>query len=231
MIEKKQSYKYQVYEKIKEDIITGVYLQGQVFNERKLSESLGISRTPVREALQMLNIDGWIVEEPYKGSVVRTFDIDYVMNVQKVRQVLEILAIEDTISNIDDRCIEELERIINRQEQSLTNYDSTEFMELDRELHEKIYSFSKNDVLLKLLSNLNDIIRYFGIKVLTVPERSKLTFEEHKVIVDAIKRRDLNLAKKAMEKHMTMTTQAIYKYTMESKNVSLDAINNKKTEK
>ena len=80
MIEKNVSYKYKIYEKIKEDIITGVYSQGEVLNERQLSETLGVSRTPIREALQLLSFDGWVVKEPYKGTVVRTFDIDYVMN-------------------------------------------------------------------------------------------------------------------------------------------------------
>lgn len=217
MIEKQLNYKYKVYEKIKEDIITGVYPQGELLNERKLAEIMGISRTPVREALQMLEIDGWVINEVYKGAVVRTFDIDYVTNVQKVRRALETLAIEDTISNIEDAGIKELEDIISRQEESLKYYNPSAFMKLDRELHEKIYSFSKNDILLKLLNNLNDIIRYFGIKVLSVPERSVTTLEEHKAVVDAIKNKDMESAKKAMEHHMTMTTEAIYKYTMASK--------------
>lgn len=213
MIEKQLSYKYKVYEKIKEDIITGVYSQGEVLNERKLAEVLGISRTPIREALQMLEIDGWVINEVYKGAVVRTFDIDYVTNVQKVRRALETLAIEETVNNIDERGIKELEDIISRQEESLDEYDPAEFMKLDRELHEKIYSFSKNDILVKLLNNLNDIIRYFGIMVLTAPERSITTLEEHKAVVDAIINRDMTSAKKAMEYHMNMTTEAIYKYT------------------
>lgn len=223
MIEKQLNYKYKVYEKIKEDIITGVYSQGEILNERKLAESMGISRTPIREALQMLNIDGWVVNEVYKGAVVRTFDISYVMNVQKVRRALELLAIEDTIPNIDAQGIDELEDIIDRQERALTDYNPTVFMRLDREFHEKIYSFSKNDVLLKLLSNINDIIRYFGIKVLTVSERSISTLDEHKAVLDAIKQKNLDLAKKAMEHHMLMTSNAIYKYTMAAKKTLSDS--------
>lgn len=216
MIEKQLSYKYKVYQKIKEDIITGVYSQGEVLNERKLAEAMGISRTPIREALQLLNRDGWIVDEVYKGAVVRTFDINYVMNVQKVRKALEILAIEDTINNISEQHINKLSNILLKQEQSLTDYNPTAFMKLDREFHEKIYSFSNNDVLLNLLKNINDIIRYFGIKVLMVPERSITTLMEHKAILDAIKKKDIESAKKAMENHMLMTSNAILKYTLEN---------------
>lgn len=218
MIEKQTSYKYKVYQRIKEDIITGVYSQGEVLNERKLAETMGISRTPIREALQMLNIDGWVLNEVYKGAVVRTFDIDYVMNVHKVRKALEVLAVEDAISNITERDIKELNNIINKQEQSLTNYNPAAFMKLDREFHEKIYSFSKNDILLHLLMNINDIIRYFGIKVLMVPERNITTLSEHRAVLDAIMARDVAMAKKAMEEHMIKTSEAILKYTIEKKN-------------
>ena len=194
--------------------MTGVYSQGELLNERKLAEALGISRTPIREALQMLNIDGWVVDEPFKGSVVRTFDLEYVMNVQKVRMALEALAAEDAAANVSSEDIGALEEIIARQEELLQAYDPGIFMKLDRELHEKIYSFSKNDVLLKLLNNLNDIIRFFGIKVLAVPERSVFTLQEHRNIIQAIKDRNLEQAKRAMETHMNMTTNAIYQFAV-----------------
>lgn len=212
MIEKNVSYKYKIYEKIKEDIITGVYSQGEVLNERQLSETLGVSRTPIREALQLLSFDGWVVKEPYKGTVVRTFDIDYVMNAQKVRRVLETLAIEDAMENIKDGDIEELCRILNEQKLCLNNYDPTEFMKLDREFHEKIYDLSNNEILINLLQNLNDIIRYFGIKVLTRPERSKTTLQEHLNVLDGMRAGNVRLAKEAMSYHLLKTGEEIYKY-------------------
>ena len=215
MIEKSLSYKYKVYEKIKEEIITGVYTQGEVLNERKLSETMGVSRTPIREALQMLSTDGWVVNEPYKGTVVRTFDINYVMNAQKVRRVLEILVIEDAVSKISDKNIQELNRILEKQEHWLENYNPKEFMKLDRQFHEKLYYLSKNEILQDLLKNLNDIIRFYGIKVLMVPERNKETLNEHKAILDAIKKRDIEKAKISMDYHLLKTGEAIYKYTFE----------------
>ncbi|SNT27294.1 DNA-binding transcriptional regulator, GntR family [Anaerovirgula multivorans] len=214
MIEKSISYKYKVYEKIKEDIIIGVYSQGEVLNERKLAETMGVSRTPIREALQLLNSDGWVVNEPYKGTVVRTFDVDYVMNAQKVRRVLEISAIEEAMNNIDDEDIKELTAVLRKQEECLNNYNPTEFMKLDREFHEKIYYLSKNDILFDLLQNFNDIIRFYGIKVLLVPERNKTTLIEHLNILDAIKERNVYLAKEAMDHHLLMTGKAIHKYTI-----------------
>lgn len=213
MIEKSVSYKYKVFEKIKEDIITGVYSQGEVLNERQLAETLGISRTPIREALQMLCSDGWVVKEPYKGTVVRTFDANYVMKAQKVRRVLELLAIEDAMANISDKDIEELSEILHKQKLCLNNYNPAEFMKLDRDFHERIHALSKNEILLDLLQNLNDIIRFFGIKVLLVYERSIGTLQEHLNILEGIKLRNVELAKRAMDYHLLKTNEEILKYT------------------
>lgn len=218
MIKKPLSYKDIVYEKIKEDIITGVYSQGEVLNERNLADELGVSRTPIREALQLLKMDGWVINELYKGTIVRTFDVEYVMNAQKVRKVLEMLAVEDAITNISDKNIYNLIEILDEQEKWLSNYDPAEFMKLDRKFHETIYLLSNNDILLNLLQNLNDIIRFFGIKVLMIPERSTATIMEHKRILEAIKNKNVNLAKKSMDYHLSMTGDAIYKYAMKQKN-------------
>lgn len=215
MIEKSLSYKYKVYNQIKEDIVTGVYVQGEVLNERKLAETMGVSRTPIREALQMLSTDGWVVNEPYKGTVVRTFDLDYVMKAQKVRKVLETLAIEEAVNNISDKDIKELNKILDKQERWLIDYNPKEFMKLDRDFHEKIYSLSKNQILQELLENFNDIIRFYGIKVLMVPERNRTTLKEHRAVLDAIEKRDINLSKEAMGYHLQMTENAIFKYTFE----------------
>ncbi|MBS7525276.1 GntR family transcriptional regulator [Fusibacter paucivorans] len=213
MIEKQTTYKYKVYEQIKEDIITGVYSQGEILNERRLSDVLGISRTPIREALQLLHRDGWVVYEVYKGAVVRTFEIEYFTNVQKVRRALEVLAIEDAILNATDTDIKELNDIVQLQETALKNDDTIEFMNLDRSLHNKISLLSKNEVLLNLLKNINDIIRFLGLKVLAKGARKKATLIEHKAIVKAIESRNLEDAKKAMETHMIKTGEAISNFT------------------
>lgn len=217
MIEKPLSYKQVVYERIKEDIITGEYSQGDVLNERKLAQEMGVSRTPIREAIQLLSMDGWVINEIHRETTVRTFDVGYVMDAQKVRKALEMLAVEDAIKNLSDGDIKKLDLILNKQEDLLKNYNPTEFMKLDREFHESIYLLSDNEILLNLLKNLNDIIRFFGIKVLTIPERSKSTIIEHKGILEAIKNRDIDLAKKQMEHHLSMTGNAIFKYAIKEK--------------
>jgi len=81
MLEKQLPYKHKVYEAIKKGILDGYYAPGDVLNERRLSEEMGISRTPVREALQMLAQDGWLQIETYKGAVVREFNMRYMQEI------------------------------------------------------------------------------------------------------------------------------------------------------
>lgn len=213
MIEKQLSYKYKVYKQLKEDIITGKYSEGEVLNERKLADAMGISRTPIREALSILNTEGWIIDEPYKGAVVRPFTVEYVMQAHKVRRALEVLAVEDAINNIKSENINELKDILEKQAKNLKNYDPAEFMTLDREFHDLIYSLSKNDILQDLLKNLHDMIRYFGIKVLSYPERSRTTLSEHIAIFEGINQKNIEVAKEAMDYHMLKTREEILKRT------------------
>lgn len=218
MVQKAQPYKYQVYDEIKRGILKGQYMPGDVLTERKLSDEMGISRTPIREAMQMLAHDGWLVMETYKGAVVREFDLEYVLEVLKIRKSLEMLAVEDAVLNVTDRDLEELEEIARCQRDMLNHYDEYDYIEMDRKFHQKIYELSHNRTLQGLLNNFNDIISFFGIRALKQKERKITTMEEHQKILDAVKSRDAGAAVRAMEDHMSKTFINIEGYMKEHRN-------------
>lgn len=218
MVQKAQPYKYQVYDEIKRGILKGQYMPGDVLTERKLSDEMGISRTPIREAMQMLAHDGWLVMETYKGAVVREFDLEYVLEVLKIRKSLEMLAVEDAVLNLTDRDLEELEEIAQCQRDMLNHYDEYDYIEMDRKFHQKIYELSHNRTLQGLLNNFNDIISFFGIRALKQKERKITTMEEHQKILDAVKSRDVGAAIRAMEDHMSKTFINIEGYMKERRN-------------
>ena len=218
MVQKAQPYKYQVYDEIKRGILKGQYMPGDVLTERKLSDEMGISRTPIREAMQMLAHDGWLVMETYKGAVVREFDLEYVLEVLKIRKSLEMLAVEDAVLNVTDRDLEELEEIAQCQRDMLNHYDEYDYIEMDRKFHQKIYELSHNRTLQGLLNNFNDIISFFGIRALKQKERKITTMEEHQKILDAVKSRDAGAAVRAMEDHMSKTFINIEGYMKERRN-------------
>ena len=183
MVEKQLGYKYQVYNEIKKGIMTGVYPPGFVMNERKLSEELGISRTPIREGMQMLARDGWLQMETYKGTVVREFDPHYMWELTRVRSALELSAIEDAVKNVTEK---------------------------DREFHTYIYQMSQNRELLKLLSNYYDMFRFMGMQAVRgTDKRRQTTIDEHQGILDALKQKNVEAAVRAMKIHMEETEKNI----------------------
>ena len=200
MVEKQLAYKYQVYNEIKKGIMSGVYPAGSVMNERKLSEELGISRTPIREGLQLLARDGWILMETYKRAVVREFDAQYMWELIRVRSALEMSAVEDAVRSMTEKELSLLREIHERQKELLTHYDVTAFIQVDREFHIFIYNMSRNRELIKLMSNYYDMFRFMATQaVLGTEERRKTTLEEHQAILDAMEKRDPEAAVQAMK--------------------------------
>ena len=210
MVEKQLGYKYQVYNEIKKGIMTGVYPPGFVMNERKLSEELGISRTPIREGMQMLARDGWLQMETYKGTVVREFDPHYMWELTRVRSALELSAIEDAVKNVTEKDLKCLEEIQEKQKEVLEHYDITRFIQLDREFHTYIYQMSQNRELLKLLSNYYDMFRFMGKQAVRgTDKRRQTTIDEHQGILDALKQKNVEAAVRAMKIHMEETEKNI----------------------
>ena len=204
MVQKQLSYKYQVYNELKKGILTGQYPPGSVMNERKLSEEMGISRTPIREGLQM---------ETYKGAVVREFDPHYMWELSRIRYALELSAAEDAVKNMTDQGLERLRQIQAAQREDLSNYNVDEFIRHDREFHSCIYEMSLNRELMKLASNYYDVFRFLGMQaVMGTEERRLTTIEEHQDILEAMEQHNPKAAVQAMKKHMEQTETNIRRH-------------------
>lgn len=208
MLEKQLPYKHKVYKILKNEILSGHYKPGDVLNERKLSENLGISRTPVREALQMLEQDGWLQIETYKGAVVREFDWRYMQETAHIRSALEVCAIEGAAAQITESDLALLEQIQKEQQKVLENFDLEAFIMQDRRFHTCLYELSGNQQLIRLLENYYDIFRFLGTQaVMNSVERRLTTLQEHQAILDALKCRDTAEAVQAMKAHMRHTEE------------------------
>lgn len=213
MLEKQLPYKHKVYEVIKEEILCGRYAPGDTLNERRLSEELGISRTPVREGLQMLAQEGWLQMETYKGAVVREFELEYLRDVAQIRSVLESCAAENAARNITDEGIQQLEENQKAQQDSLSKFDVYDYMLLDRKFHTTISNYSGNKELIHLLQNYYDMYRYLGTQaVMNKEERRWTTLAEHQAVLDALKSHDPQKAVRAMNAHMKSTMENTDQY-------------------
>lgn len=203
-----KSYKEAAYEVIKEKIVNGEYESGKSLNERTISEEFGISRTPVREALHKLSYEGWIINEPYKKNVVKKFDLETILEAQRVRASLEVLAVEESYKKFSDEDLKSLRELIEKQ-RKVENYG--EFIILDRKFHEFIYKKSENSLLCNLMENINDIVRYFGLIAIESPGRTESTLQEHENIMTALEEKDIKKIIKATKVHMKNTEESIIK--------------------
>lgn len=208
-IEKGDSYKEKVYRQIKDSIITNILEPGYQLNERDLSESLGISRTPVREAIQMLEHEGWVKTEPWKGTYVIEITEQDIMEVFKLREVLETMVIEELMNRIGDDNIKELENYVSVQTKYYKEHNIIEFTKTDKKFHFYLATLTGNKRLIQILDNLGEMVMALGIRAIRTEDRCKETIKEHNNIIIGLKNNDVSKAREAMKYHI-LRTKAVY---------------------
>ncbi|BCJ86925.1 GntR family transcriptional regulator [Effusibacillus dendaii] len=206
-IEQPQLFKQHAYEEIKNAIINHVIPQGEILSERNLSESLGISRTPLREAIHMLELEGWVKSIPRKGVFVSHISQKDVEEVLQLRSANESLVMELLIPKITDKEDQTLEEIFMHQLNH--QHDNKSFISIDKDFHMYLAELSGNDRLIQLMHNLSDLMRWFGIRAIHTTDRIQETLQEHRAIIAGVKKRDVNLAKIAVAKHIEQTRAAV----------------------
>ncbi|WML55149.1 GntR family transcriptional regulator [Neobacillus sp. PS3-12] len=203
------SLKQQAFESIKNAIIEQSILPGEILYERQLSEMLGISRTPVRESIPLLELEGWVKSVPRKGTFVCNISEKDVEEVIQIRRAIESLVVELLIPAISDKEIEHIEEIYGIQAQLIQ--DKNKFINTDKDFHIYLAQLSGNVRLSNLMQTISDQLRWFGVRALGAPDRNEHTLKEHAALIDAIKMRDIEEAKKAVITHINRTREAILK--------------------
>lgn len=206
-VQQSLSLKQQAYEGIKNAIILHKIPPGGTLFERDLSESLGISRTPVREAIPLLELEGWVKSIPRKGTFVSQITAADVVEVIQIRRALEILVIELLIPKITERDIEQLNEIYVRQREYVE--DSGQFISTDKDFHIYLAKLSGNQRLINLMGTISDQIRWFGVSALNLPNRTEQTLKEHAWLIECLKNKEVEKAKEAVLEHIEHTQVAI----------------------
>ena len=190
----------QVFDQLEADILSGKYARGTMFTEMKLCEELGVSRTPVREALKRLEQEH-IIESSGKGMIVLGITDNDARVLFAVRESVEGLAVAACAANIGDEQITDLKDNLELQEFYLSKRDSEKIKELDSEFHRKIYEASGSvvysDTLLPVINKLQKVRK----ASLENEARAEKSIEEHKAILEAISAHDEKAAEAAMRRH------------------------------
>lgn len=191
----------QVFEKLENDIIHGVYQRGEILTELKLVEQLGVSRTPIREALRRLEQER-LIEETGKGSLVLGITADDLLDIMNIREKIEGLAAYYACVNMTDEGKEELSHIVDLQDFYFTKWDTEHLRQADDMFHDAICELSKRTVIRDTLQPLHRKTRRYRKTVMQDKERAALSLQEHHAIVEALQSGNPEKARDAMDVHM-----------------------------
>lgn len=205
-IRRSRSLTQDAYVQIKSAIIANELKPGQQLKEEELASQLGISSTPLREALAKLEQE-WLVETvPHRGKFVVEITPENVRELFEVRRELEGLAVELALPSLTLDDLEELDAFLEpakAQYQQADDFDPSLWIESETRLHELIIRNCGNQWLIRLLTTLNDHIwRIRGFRVITPGTDTRQSFLEHLAIWEAMKARDVVKTKELMEQHL-----------------------------
>lgn len=199
-----------VFEQLENDILTGKYEKSQVLTEIALSKELGISRTPIREAIKRLEQEN-LVRLTSRGIVVLGLSEKDIEDIYEVRCRIESLAIERCVNNISDSDLVKLKEIIDLQEFYTLKKDAEDIKETDSKFHHFIYTNCGSDILENILTSLHRKIQKYRKLSVQDSSRAKMAVEEHREIYKALVLRDAKLASELACKHITNAKASVIK--------------------
>ena len=203
MIEHKNiSLAEQVFERLETDILSGKYQQGEVLTELKLVGDLGVSRTPIREALRRLEQEH-IIEITQKGILVIGVSRKDLEDILSIRICIEGLAAAEAAKNITDEQLEELREAVELQEFYVPKHDADRINGMDSKFHKLIYRFSGSTQLYDTLMPLHKKLHKYRKASVENEVRSEHSSQEHRAIFEAIAAHDAELAEQRMMAHIT----------------------------
>lgn len=199
-----------VFDELEGDILDGRYRSGEVLTEIQLSSELGVSRTPVREALRRLAQDG-LIEETTKGALVIGVSPADVNAIYEIRARVEGYAVRLLTERVTDGIIRELKETVELQDFYAEKGSAAGSGDLDTRFHEIIYQNCGVRLLEELLSSLHKKVRRYRRASYEDGERSRKAADEHRAILAAITARDGDLAESLVTAHIRNARESILK--------------------
>lgn len=196
------SLRNKVFKYIKSQIINGKYVPGESLVESKLAEELGVSRTPIREAIRLLELEGLVETTPNKGAIVLGISPKDVEDIYAIRILVEGLAARWAAERMGPADKKELKKTLDLMEFFVQKEDLDEVAELDMKFHQIIYEASGSKILNLTLSNLHQYVQLARLESLRVPERISKTMAEHQAILESFLAGDPDQAEKTLTDHV-----------------------------
>ncbi|MGL5314369.1 MAG: GntR family transcriptional regulator [Peptostreptococcaceae bacterium] len=191
-----------VYDSLRSTLISGRVPVGERIIEKEYAHRLNISRTPVRDALKILEMEGLVEYIPRLGVVAKSVTRDDVIEIYKIRQSLEILIVTNAMENITQDEIDAIDNNLEQTEKMNAEDNTEEVIRLFGEFNSLVYKASKMKRLPSIISNLNNYLQRFrNISILDRERRDKALLE-HRTILEALKTKDLELLSSTTYTHL-----------------------------
>lgn len=191
-----------VFHTLRQAILKGELEPGERLMEIRLAKRLGVSRTPIREAIRKLELEGLVIMIPRKGAEVAGITEKNLRDVLEVRRSLEELAIELAVKRMDESGITRLEEARIGFREALNSNDMIRIAQADERFHDAIYAGTDNEKLIQLLNNLRDQMYRYRLEYIKDTGKRQIIMDEHENILNAVKTRDVELGKRAMREHI-----------------------------
>lgn len=201
-ISDRSSLRGRVFNQLREAILEGEYKPGDVLRESTIAAAMNVSRTPVREAIRQLELEGLVHSIPNKETVVSGITNEDVQDIFMIRTRLEGLAARYAAERITDKEMKEMEEVLALTEFYVSRQDINELKALDHRFHEIMYKATKSKILEHVLSDFHDYIQNARKTSIATPGRSQKLLEEHKRIYEAIKVKNAEEAEKLLNAHI-----------------------------
>ena len=198
-----------VFNTLRQAILRGEMEPGERLMEIQLAQKLGVSRTPIREAIRKLELEGLVIMIPRKGAEVAHITEKDMKDVLEVRSTLEELVVELAIKNVTDEKIEELKCANKVFESAIVSKDAVNIVEADVKFHDILYSMTNNARLIQIINNLREQMYRYRLEYLKDQESHERLDKEHEAIYRGIQNKDKAAVTAAIGQHIDNQKKAI----------------------
>jgi DNA-binding GntR family transcriptional regulator len=200
-----------VFNTLRQEILTGKLKPGERLMEIHLANKLGVSRTPIREAIRKLELEGLVVMIPRRGAEVAQITLKSLEDVMEVRRALDVLAIELACERMSNDDLEKLHVACENFNVAVKTKDTRKIAEADVEFHDIIVASTGNSRLIQLVNNLSEQMYRYRFEYLKDDTTHDTLKKEHLEMYLSIVRKDKETAAKTVKKHIDNQEQAIIK--------------------
>lgn len=202
-----------VTDRLREDILGGVYPPGERLVELQLTKRYQVGRAAIRSAIVELDKEGLVTREPNRGATVRKVSVAEAVQIYEARSALEGLLARHAAINATEQDIDQLRSIIIRMKEAAEQKDPRTYSELNREFHREICRASRHEVTSNLVQTLRNQAEHHPFRLAVVQGRPEDSLPEHEAIVDAIVEKNADAAEKAMVRHTSSTIDLLRQWT------------------